>query len=246
MVGRTLLRVPVSELQLGPMKLDKEASHYLTHVHRIQVGARFTAFDVESASEGLATVLAESAAHALVEIESIQKCSSLPRQRLILIQAFGKGSRVDPVVRDATVLDVSEMWVVSTARSALSSPKDTGGRLQRWRKIAVEAARQCGRGNVPTIRGVCALAEAFGSLRQFSGQKWLLSPEAADSLGERLSGLPTSDAALLVGPEGGFDDSECTLAVNAGFTEVRLGFRVLRSETAATAALGAIAAFRDR
>lgn len=241
-----LLRVPVSELRAGLMKLDKGATHYLLHVHRAVVGDEFLAFDVESATEALAMLVVADSRHALYAVERVQISSHLPKYPLVLIQAFGKGAKVDQVVRDATVLDASELWIVSTSRSAISSPREVQGRMQRWRKIAIEAARQSERGNIPRIVGVLAFSEALKSLEQFLGGKWLLSPWAAQTLGEKLVGLATNAAALLVGPEGGFDDNELCLAREAGFAEVRMGFRVLRSETAALAALGAIAAFRDQ
>ncbi len=248
MVSRNekLLRVPVVELRIGQHMLDKETTHYLVHVHRAAVGDRFMAFDVEAAAEATATLLTVDSRHAADLIECVRDSCCIPRHRLALVQSFGKGTKIDQAVRDATVLDVSELWVVSSARSALTVPKETGGRLRRWRKIAVEAARQCQRGNIPNIVGVRSFSEALASLADFSGNKWILSPRAANTLGENLSASRASDVTLLVGPEGGFDDQEYAEARQAGFVEVRLGLRVLRSETAVTAALGAIAAFRDR
>ncbi len=239
-----LLRVPVDGLLAGEAKLDEQATHYLVHVHRAAVGDKFMAFDVEAATEGVATLQRADSRYAKYSVSEIHGSSRLPRHRLVLIQAFGKGSKIDQVVRDATVLDVTELRIVSTARSGITGPHETRGRLQRWRKIAVEAARQCERGNVPNIEGVLGFGDALSAVQAY--QKWILSPWASDALGGRLAVAPLADAALLIGPEGGFDDNESALARAAGFDEVRLGPRVLRSETAATAALGAIAALRER
>ena len=241
-----LLRVPVSGLIPGQRELDKQAAHYLVHVHRAIAGSQFLAFDVEAATEATATLLVADSRQASYEVEHVQISSRIPRHRLVLLQAFGKGAKVDPVVRDATALDASDICIVSTSRSALSSPQEVIGRLDCWRKIAIEAARQSERGNIPSIAGVLAFEQALKSLGQFSGHKWVLSPWAKNTLGEYLDELAVTDAALLVGPEGGFDDNEMRLARETGFAEVRMGLRVLRSETAALAALGAIAALRDR
>ena len=241
-----LLRVPVSDLRAGVRRLDKEASHYLTHVHRAVVGTRFAPFDVEAATEGIATLIGSDASHATISVESVRESSALPKRRLILIQAFGKGSKIDGIVRDATVLDVTELWIVATVRSAVTGSLDTPGRRQRWTKIAVEAARQCERGNVPSIKGVLAFEEALELPKGFSGAKWLLSPATNRKLSDALCDNREGDAALLIGPEGGFSAAECALAEAAGFEPVRLGLRVLRSETAVTAALGAIASFLER
>ena len=239
-----LLRVPVAGLRLGSQKLDRDASHYLSHVHRTAVGAQFSAFDVESATEGVATLISEGAC-ATISVENLRESSRVPRQRLILIQAFGKGSRIDGIVRDATVLDVTDVWIVSTVRSAVTGSLDTPGRMQRWAKIAVEAARQCERGNIPKIEGIIELRAAFESLKSFGGSKWLLSPKTSRRFSDALTARTRTDKALVIGPEGGFDPDECRMAEAEGFEAVRLGSRVLRSETAVTAALGAIAAFSE-
>jgi 16S rRNA (uracil1498-N3)-methyltransferase len=240
-----LLRVPVAGLRTGQVRLDREASHYLVHVRRASVGAEFLAFDVEAATEAPATLVVADSRCATCAIEAVRASCRLPQFRLILLQAFAKGAKVDQVVRDATALDISELWILSTSRSSMSSPKEIRGRLDRWRKIAVNAARQCERGNIPSISGVVGLDETLRSFEEFSGHKWVLSPRAPSALGDKLGALHAADAALLVGPEGGLEDHEVQLARACGFTEVRIGSRVLRTETAALAALGAIAAFRD-
>lgn len=239
------VRVAVSELQAGHSKLDKEASHYLVDVHRAVAKFEFLAFDVEAATEAMATLLIADSRQATYRVECVQASFRIPKFRLVVIQAFGRGAKIDQVVRDVTALDASEIWVVSTTRSARSGKKETQGRCERWRRIAVEAARQSERGNVPSVEGVLGLREVLSSLTSFAGQRWALSPRALDNLGEKLASVSVGDMAVLVGPEGGFDDAELALAREAGFTAVRLGSRVLRTELAATAALGAIAAFRD-
>ncbi len=242
-ISGKLLRVPVASLHLGQQRLEREAAHYLLHVHRAVVGSRFCAFDVESATEASATLVSHDG---LIDVESIQPSSCVPRERLILIQAFGKGAKVDSIVRDATVLDVTDIYVVSSARSAVTQSLDTPGRMQRWVKIAVEAARQCERGNIPSIKGVVEFSDAVTSLKSFDGCKWLLSPTSQRTFSEALALAGNAEKSLLIGPEGGFDDTECSIAEAAGFEPVRLGSRILRSETAVTAALGAVAAFRTQ
>jgi 16S rRNA (uracil1498-N3)-methyltransferase len=239
-VGK-LLRVPVANLRLGQQRLERDAAHYLIHVHRAAIGAQFCAFDVEQAAEGTATLVANDG---LISIDVIDPSTCVPRERLILIQAFGKGSKIDGIVRDATVLDVTELRVVSSKRSAVTQSLDAPGRMQRWVKIAVEAARQCERGDIPKIEGVIEFADAVAALESFAGCKWLLSPTSPRTFSEALASAGNRDKALLIGPEGGFDDDECAMAKSAGFEPVRLGARILRSETAVTAALGAVAAFR--
>src|ERR1700690_3697402 len=119
-----LLRVPVAGLKAGQLNLDREATHYLVNVHRAACGIRFLAFDVEAATEATATLVKADARRALCVVDNLRVSSRVPPHRLILIQAFGKGAKIDQVVRDATALDTTEIWVISTSRSALSSPQD--------------------------------------------------------------------------------------------------------------------------
>jgi 16S rRNA (uracil1498-N3)-methyltransferase len=240
-----LVRVAVSDLQPGQSRLSQEASHYLVDVHRAVANVEFLAFDVQAATVAIATLLIADSRQASYRVDSVQASSFIPEFRLVVIQAFGKGAKVDQVVRDATALDASEIWVVSTSRSARAHGKETQGRCERWRRIAVQAARQSERGNVPSVEGVLGLREVLSSLTSFAGHRFVLSPWAVDNLGEKLATVSVGDTAVLVGPEGGFDDAELALARESGFTAVRLGCRVLRTEIAAVAALGAIAAFRD-
>ncbi len=186
-----------------------------------------------------------------------------PRCRLVLAQGLVKGDRVDLVVQKATELGASAIHPLSTRR-AVPRPADGGGsRLARWRRIAVEAAEQCGRVDLPEVHPVEPL-EAFLA-RPFPGALRLCFHEgAARGLGEveplrkllrsgsSLSGPPRGDERVaayptdrtvvaMIGPEGGFDPDEAEAARAAGFRWVGLGPRVLRAETAALAALAVLA-----
>jgi 16S rRNA (uracil1498-N3)-methyltransferase len=247
-----MLRVAVSELRSGDVVLDHQASHYLVHVHRAAAGTRFVAFDVGSATEGLAQLVVADTRQARCRIGTVVNSTRVPRHRLVVVQGLGKGDRADQVVRDATALDATEVWMVFTERSAIRGRRGDAdsrskhrSRTERWRRIAVEAARQCERGNIPTIHEPVTLAEALRGLSDFNGCRWVLNPSAAISLANHLAGLAPTDAVLLVGPEGGLDDFELDAAHRAGLVDARLGPRVLRTETATLAALGVIAAWRD-
>ena len=240
------LRVPITPLREGLLQLDRPTSHYLIDVHRLAAGVHFLAFDAEAGTQAQATLVTSNSRGAACRVEAVEASRLIPQYRTVVVQAFGKGTRVDQVVRDATALDATEIWVVSTLRSAVPNPTEMRGRCERWRKIALESARQCVRGNVPRIEGVVSLREALHRLADYPGIRCVLSPHADSALCDALAPGRVENVMLLVGPEGGLDESEIELSTEFGFRQVRLGLRVLRTEVATVVSLGVIAALRDR
>ena len=151
-----------------------------------------------------------------------------------LVQGIARSERMDLMVQKATELGVAAILPVTTARSVVRLDRDTRERkLAHWRGIAIAACEQCGRARIPTIGAPVPLAECLGA--PAAGTRLLLAPDAALSLADAARG--ESSVEVLVGPEGGLEDGERDAALAAGFRTCRLGPRVLRSETAAIAAL---------
>jgi 16S rRNA (uracil1498-N3)-methyltransferase len=136
--------------------------------------------------------------------------------------------------------------MVETERSVVRLAERAAGRLDRWREVAVQAARQSGRGDVTEIDGPLALATALAEIEPRARVRVVLAPGADSALLEVVSDAPRDAlVALLIGPEGGLTDGELELCERHGFGRARFGRLVLRTETAATAALGALVAHRD-
>jgi 16S rRNA (uracil1498-N3)-methyltransferase len=114
-------------------------------------------------------------------------------------------------------------------------------RRERWRAVALDAARQSGRGDVPEIEGPRPLADVVGAFGSSPATKLCLDPSATEPFARALPS-PQKPVVLLVGPEGGLSDDELAVADRAGFSRVRLGPFVLRTELAGPAALGALLA----
>jgi 16S rRNA (uracil1498-N3)-methyltransferase len=130
---------------------------------------------------------------------------------------------------------VSALVPVLTERSVVRlDPQQAARKVAHWRAIAIAACEQSGRNRVPAVATPLTLRE-FTGLARSAGARVLLSPGAALRLDDVPP--PVTDITVLIGPEGGLTDSEQDLARTAGFTPVRLGPRVLRTETAAIAAL---------
>jgi 16S rRNA (uracil1498-N3)-methyltransferase len=234
-----MLRVPLSPLVAGDVVLPDAEARYVARVHRLTAGDRFVAFDPEARTEAEVEITDASRGVRGV-IGVVRAAASVATTGVVLLQAIGKGDKPELVIRDATALGVERVTFVEAKRSVVRVGDRADSRRRRWRATAVAAARQSGRGDVPRIEGPLALAEALESVAG-AALKLCLSPGAATSLAEAVR--PGEGAiAVLIGPEGGFDEAEIALAEARGFIPVALGGFVLRTETAAVAALGAIAA----
>jgi 16S rRNA (uracil1498-N3)-methyltransferase len=155
--------------------------------------------------------------------------------KITLVQGISRGERMDWTLQKATELGVAAIAPVLTARSVVRlDSKQAEKKQQHWHGIVVGACEQCGRARIPTVATPMTLRDYFATVRK-DGMRLVLSPTAPASLAG-IASLP-SKVELLIGPEGGLDDDELVAAEKAGFMPVRLGPRVLRTETAAVVAL---------
>lgn len=245
MSGPGPLRVPLGSIAAGVVALPAEAASYVVRVHRLREGDRFVVFDPELGIEADATLEAIGKRSAEARIEAPRPAALRPGRRVTWIQAVGKGDKMDAVVRDATELGATRIIPAISARSVARPGED---RAQRWRRIAVEAARQCGRGDAPRVDAPMSLAAALAEARAAEGGAlgMCLDPYAETPLGARLAALtPAVEAAFVVGPEGGLTPEELGVCAALGFERVRLGALTLRTETVCAAALGALIAVSD-
>lgn len=238
MERRDPLRAPLQGLREGDLPLPKELRHYLEDVRRLKPGDPVLLFDAVEKQEARAILLAGGRVRASAPTKTMR----LAQQQLSVLQAAGKGSKVDHVLRDATELGVTR-FVVLTSERSVSRPAEK--KSERWRRVALEAARQCGRGDVPEVLGPLGLAEAL-QLASDCGRRLVLQPGGQPLIACLEEQCADGGTAILIGPEGGFSQAEIDLAEAAGFCQASLGSFVLRTETACAAALGALSAFADK
>jgi 16S rRNA (uracil1498-N3)-methyltransferase len=229
------LFVPAQELVGAEVTLVGEPHRYLTRVLRFTAGERVDLFDGRG-TEVEATILRAGSRGVTLRLGERRQIPTRTTPPVTLLQGLARPERMDLIIQKATELGVWRVIPVRAARSALGQE----GRGPRWEKIAVEAARQCGRADSLELTAVLPLAEALERLRPHTHRvvPWEEAPEAGP-LGQ---GIPaTSDGVdLFIGPEGGLTAAEVGLARAAGFQVVTLGPRILRTETAAIAALAVI------
>jgi 16S rRNA (uracil1498-N3)-methyltransferase len=160
--------------------------------------------------------------------------------KVTLVQGVSRSERMDWTLQKATELGVTSIAPVLSARSVVRLDEKQAAKKQaHWQAIVIGACEQCGRTRVPNVMTPLPLRNYFANVKK-EGLRLVLSPSAPGSLAG-LASLPNK-VELLIGPEGGLDDDELNAARGAGFTPVRLGPRVLRTETAAVVALSVLQA----
>jgi 16S rRNA (uracil1498-N3)-methyltransferase len=224
---------------------DDEAAH-LTRVLRLTAGARVRVFDGRG-HEWLASVI--DATRAAVRVELLETAVAAPESRVTLALALAwlKGDKMDDVVRDAVMLGVTRIVPLLTkyteARPAAAASR--GRRAERWHRVAVASAKQCGRAVVPRVeepvRFVDYLDGATGALRVM-----FVEPSAGVGAAVDVQTLPRADAVeVCTGPEGGWSPDETAAAARAGCTLVTLRAGTLRADAVPLVALTAVRALWD-
>jgi 16S rRNA (uracil1498-N3)-methyltransferase len=247
MVGRsaatvTARRVVLADLEPGEKRVDRNTGHYLAHVLRLQAGDTFIAFDPATAKEADSSVLRVDGASMTIRVGSLRDGVMQVSQAIAWVQGLAKGDKCDAVVRDATELGVARVVLSATSRSIPSfDPKRARARRQRWMRIAEQAARQCGRSDAPIVDVADRWADALDSCKEVDARFCLweratepLAPPLCEALARRDS------LAFACGAEGGLGEDEVGLARDRGWTVASMGPLILRTETVAAAALGAV------
>lgn len=220
------------------IELHEAASSHLTRVLRLVAGAPVILFNGEG-GEYEAVICEIDKRRVIVELGVFRSIEREPPLELWLAQGISRGERMDYTVQKAVELGVSRIIPLFTERCGVHLDGDRlAKRLQHWHAVAVSACEQCGRNRLPDIAPALPLAEWLAA--PTPGLHLVLDPEAEGSL-SRLP-PPAGPVILLIGPEGGLSDQELHLARQSNFLGLRLGPRVLRTETAAVAALAALLA----
>jgi 16S rRNA (uracil1498-N3)-methyltransferase len=213
--------------------VEGSAANHIMRVLRLRDGDALTLFDGHG-GEYSARIAAFRRDSVQVEVQEHRDVERESRLDLTLAQGISRGERMDWVMQKATELGVTRIVPVITERTVVKlDERQSARKVEHWRAIVIAACEQSGRNRVPEVTTPCAFHEVLREDAR-AGRKLLLSP--IGSLNARDLAL-TGSATLLVGPEGGLSPDEHDLAIGAGFEQVRMGPRILRTETAAIAAL---------
>jgi 16S rRNA (uracil1498-N3)-methyltransferase len=212
--------------------LEPGPSHHLARVLRLSVGDRLTLFDGYG-GEYPGEITAIDKKHV-----SVMTGAHLPHDnesplKIHLGVAVSRGERMDWIVQKSTELGVCALTPLSTEHTGVRLAGERAhNKIQHWQQVAISACEQCGRTRPPEIHALQTLEQWLASTAAV--RKFVLHHRASAI---DVTGDPPASVALLIGPEGGLSASEILLAEQAGYTALRLGPRVLRTETAPLAAI---------
>jgi len=238
-VRLTRLHVPALQADAGDVELPEAAASHVARVLRLRTGARLVLFD-GSGTDFHAEI--GEVAGGRVRARILERVPGLPPSPLAvtLAQGVARGERMDWTLQKATELGVHRIQPVLTVRSVVRlDEQQAEKKLRHWRAIVAGACEQSGRSTLPEVRAPLELRRYLSSSPR-EGQRLVLSPGGPASLAGL--GSAATRVELLIGPEGGLDDGEIDAAATAGFLPVRLGPRVLRTETAGIVALAVLQA----
>jgi 16S rRNA (uracil1498-N3)-methyltransferase len=240
------LFVPIPPEAPAELTLGEERRHYLLHVLRLGEGDVLEVFDGTGRAFDARVVEAPSGPAGGELRLALGPAREVPARRaLSVLQGLPKGDKLELVLQKGTELGAAAFYPVATRRSLVRlealGDKRAESKAVRWQKIAEEAARQCGRSDVPRVHAPQGLLEAARALAPGTQLLVLDEEERAVPLGEAFRQLGRDVAvALVVGPEGGLAREEVAALGALGARCVTLGRLVLRTETAALAALAVL------
>ncbi len=225
------------------VELPESAANHLVRVLRLGVGDRCELFNGDG-HDYPARLVEVGKRVVRVTVGDGIAIDNESKLRLILLQGVARGEKMDLVLQKATELGVTSLHPAYSQRSEVKlDGARADKRLVHWRGVVISACEQSGRARVPEIAMPSPLAHALTALTALTGGglRLILDPDATASL-SHLTPDPSQPICLAVGPEGGWSPSDLEQLRAAGFNGMRLGPRVLRTETAGIAAIAALQA----
>ncbi|HWJ04239.1 MAG TPA: 16S rRNA (uracil(1498)-N(3))-methyltransferase [Steroidobacteraceae bacterium] len=221
------------------LALPAAAANHVARVLRLREGATIVAFD-GSGGDFQCEILAVKGDRVLVRVGARASGLAESPLHITLVQAVSRSERMDWTLQKATELGVRTIVPVLSTRSVVRlDERQAEKKLRHWQALVAAACEQCGRSVLPEVRPPQELARHLATAAR-DGERYVLSPTGATSLAGLTGVGPRVE--LLIGPEGGLEDTEIERAVASGYAPVRLGPRVLRTETAGIVALAVLQA----
>lgn len=222
----------------GTVMLTGENSRHMTGSLRMKTGEEFTVCD--NAGSDYRLILRQADKDSVrAEVLGKRPVTTEPAITVCIYQCIPKSDKLETIIQKCTELGVSEFTPVKSSRCiAKLEDKSREKKLRRYQKIALEAAKQSGRGKIPRVNDPMGLQAALESAIE-TGDTFFCYEKGGEPLC-RLLENSTQRLNLLIGPEGGFSEEEAELAVKLGAKAVTLGKRILRTETAPVAVTAAI------
>jgi 16S rRNA (uracil1498-N3)-methyltransferase len=220
--------------------LPAQAGEHVARVLRMEAGAPVVLFSGDDGMEYDAVLASVGKREVVASVGEGRQVANESPLSLTLAQGVARGEKMDFIIQKATELGVTRIVPILTERSEVKlDAARAEKRLVHWRAVAASACEQSGRARVPAIDAAQPLGAWLAALAEGGPMRLALLPEGS----KRPNELALADAAILaIGPEGGFGERDRAALAGAGFTGLRLGPRILRTETAGLAAIAALQA----
>jgi len=233
--------VPRGSVKGNTITVSGDEAHHIVDVMRLKASDNVVTFD-GLGREYTGVITKADKRSLVIEVKSVRESESASCARVTVIQAIPKREKIEYFIEKATELGVSVVSPVLTARTIPDwSDEKKASHVERWRKLAREASKQCGRLDVPEISKITEFRDLMGDLTAKEGVKLIAAlDDRAISLKTALAGFKGAPVIIAIGPEGDFTPEEVNMAVDHGFHIVSLGQRVLKSDTAGLFVLSVI------
>ncbi len=221
----------------------EDAAH-ITRVLRMELNDEILLFD-GSGYEYLAKLIQIDPKECRAQILDKTYSKQEPQISVTIFQGIPKSGKMESIIQKSVELGVSAIVPTALDRcvAKLEQGKKEAEKLKRWNKVALEAAKQCGRGKIPEVLPAMTLKQAIAEMKKMDLALMpyeVLGHQGESSLKTALQEKDFHTVGILIGPEGGFSDAEAEIAKDAGLTLVGLGRRILRTETVAASMLSMI------
>lgn len=238
-MSRFFVRTEPSDLQNGRIVITGEDVKHIGNVLRARVGDALELCD-GAGTDYDAVVEQLSKESVITSIRGKRANDTEPPVDITLFQGVPKADKMDFIIQKCVELGVNRFIPVTTARSVVrfKDARDAAAKAARWGRIAFEAAKQCDRGRIPVVEEPVGLDKALKLAEGYDLKLLPYEEEIDGSLRKVLrehNNTANCKVAIFIGPEGGFDKAETEKAVQNGFKSVKLGPRILRTETAGIA-----------
>lgn len=237
--------IPSEQFGDAQVRITGEDAHHIGAVMRGKPGDLLVVCD-GSGREAVARLQLLSKHEVLAELVEQRVSLAEPKVAVTIAQAMPKGDKMETVIQKGTEIGAARFIPFISERTIVQyDAKKEKKRLERWMKIAKEAAEQAHRGKIPEIAPVCTWQELLAEARSVNAAFLCYEKESELLLRQQLARLKNDIGAsaglmLIIGPEGGFSDKEVEEALAAGCRTISLGKRILRTETAALVGLSCI------
>ena len=212
--------------------MDDFAAHHALKVMRLKNNDQLILFNGDG-SDYTGQVINISKHQVKVSIKSKKSIRCESNLRVILLQALTSSEKMDLIIQKTTELGISEIQPIVCERSIVKIKKEKiEKKLSHWRQVAIAACEQCGRAKIPKIHEPENIIKYLERIIESDKEtKIILSPESSESLSNITSSIK-QNIKVLIGPEGDFTKQELDLSIQKGFSPIKIGPRILRTETA--------------